>query len=198
MSQAPDLILASKSASRRAMVDGVALKYRAIPADLDERAIGDKFSDNPNKMATELARQKALAVAKNNPDALVIGSDSLVALDGKILNKADSSEEAEQKILTLSGKTHHLISAVAVAKGGVILWDACDHAAMTMRKFDENFAQSYVAKIGNAATDCVGAYQLEALGPWLFEKIEGDYFTILGMPLVQLLGYLQDYHGVKL
>ena len=198
MSRAPDLILASKSASRRSMLDGVALQYRAIPADLDERAIGDKYADNPKKMATELARQKALAVARNNPDALVIGSDSLVALDGKIFNKAENPKQAVQKILTLSGKTHHLISAVAVAKGGVILWDSCDSAAMTMRNFDEDFARDYVAKIGNAATDCVGAYQLEALGPWLFEKIEGDYFTILGMPLVQLLGYLQDYHGVKL
>ena len=198
MSPAPDLILASKSASRRAMLDSVALQYRAIPADLDERAIGDQYANNPKKMATELARQKALAVAAQNPDALVIGSDSLVALDGKIFNKADTPQEAVQKILTLSGKTHHLISAVAVVKGGVILWDSCDHAAMTMRNFDEDFARDYVAKIGNAATDCVGAYQLEALGPWLFEKIEGDYFTILGMPLVQLLGYLQDYQGVKL
>ena len=198
MSPAPDVILASKSASRRAMLDGVALKYRAIPADLDERAIGDQYANDPKKMATELARQKALAVASQNPDALVIGSDSLVALEGKIFNKADSAQEAVQKILSLSGKTHHLISAVAVAKGGVILWDSCDSAAMTMRNFDETFARDYVAKIGNAATDCVGAYQLEALGPWLFEKIEGDYFTILGMPLVQLLGYLQDYHGVKL
>lgn len=198
MKDAPELILASKSASRRAMLDGVDLQYRAIPADIDERAIGDKFAESPKKMATELARKKALFVAKNNPDALVIGSDSLVALEGKVFNKADSPQEAVEKILTLSGKTHHLISAVAVATGGVILWDACDSAAMTMRKFDEHFARDYVAKIGNAATDCVGAYQLEALGPWLFEKIDGDYFTILGMPLVQLLGYLQDYHGVKL
>jgi septum formation protein len=198
MSAAPTLILASKSASRRAMLDGVGLKYTAIPADLDERAIGDKFAAHPKKMATELARRKALAVAVKTPDALVIGSDSLVELDGEILNKAESLEDAVQKILTLSGKTHHLISAVAVAKGGVILWDSCDFATMTMRKFDEDFARTYVAKIGDAALDCVGAYQLEALGPWLFEKIEGDYFTILGMPLVQLLGYLQDYHGVKL
>lgn len=198
MTVPPKLILASKSASRRAMLDGVGLKYRAIPADLDERAIGDKFASDPKKMAIELARQKALAVAKDHPDALVIGSDSLVAMDGKIFNKAGSPQEAVQKLLSLSGKTHYLISAVAVATGGVILWDSCDNAAMTMRNFDQTFARNYVAKIGDAAMDCVGAYQLEALGPWLFENIEGDYFTILGMPLVQLLGYLQDYHEVTL
>ncbi|MAE51557.1 MAG: septum formation protein Maf [Micavibrio sp.] len=198
MSAPEQLILASKSASRRAMLDGVALDYQAMPADLDERAIAQKYTGNPRKMAIELARQKALAVAGNNPDALVIGSDSLVELDGKVYNKADTPEEAVNKILSLSGKTHHLISAVAVARGGIILWDYCDSAAMTMRTFDRDFAQNYIQKIGAAAMDCVGAYQLEALGPWLFEKIEGDYFTILGMPLVQLLGYLQDYHGVKL
>ena len=192
------LILASKSASRRAMLDGIALDYQAMPADLDERAIAKKHTGNPRKMAIELARQKALAVAGNNPDSLVIGSDSLVELDGQVYNKADSPEDAVNKILSLSGKTHHLISAVAVAHGGIILWDCCDSAAMTMRTFDRDFAQNYIQKIGAAAMDCVGAYQLEALGPWLFEKIEGDYFTILGMPLVQLLGYLQDYHGVKL
>lgn len=192
------LILASKSASRRAMLNAVGLRYEAIPADLDERGIAAQYEGSPKKIAIELARQKALAVAKLNPDAIVIGSDSLVELDGQIFNKADNAEDAKRKIMQLSGKTHHLISAVAVVSGGLVLWDYCDQAALTMRSFDEAFAARYIAKIGSAALDCVGAYQLEALGPWLFEKIEGNHFTILGMPLIPLLGYLQDYQGAKL
>ena len=100
--------------------------------------------------------------------------------------------------MTLSGKTHSLISGVAAARGKMVMWDSVQEAKLTMRKFDKDFANAYLDKIGDAAFDCVGAYQLEALGPWLFEKIEGDYFTILGMPLVKLLSYLQDYHELEL
>lgn len=192
------LILASKSASRQAMMKNAGLKFTAIPADIDERALDEKFAGEPQKLTKELARQKALSVARNNPDALVVGSDSVVALGEEIFNKAGNKQEALEKLMALSGKTHQLISAVAVASSGVILWDRVQIAELTMRKFDENFARLYIEKLGQAALDCVGAYQLEALGPWLFEKIEGDYFTILGMPLLPLLNYLQDYHDMTL
>lgn len=193
------IILASKSKSRQAMLAHAGLSVRAVPADIDERAIESKLDHDPQNLARELARQKALAVASEHTDALVIGSDSLVELDGEVLHKAANREEALTKLMKLSGKTHHLISSVAVVKGRIVLWDHTQSAALTMRSFDEDFARRYLDVIGEeAATSCVGSYQLEAHGPWLFEKIEGDYFTILGMPLIALLGYLQDYHEVSL
>lgn len=192
------LILASQSASRQEMLKNAGLKFEVIPANLDERAIEEKFSGDPQRVTRELARQKAIAIADQNIDALVIGSDSTVDFRGQCLSKANNKQEALEKLMMLSGRTHHLISSVSVAKGRTIMWDATEVATLTMRKFDEAFARDYLEKIGDAATSCVGAYQLEALGPWLFEKIEGDYFTILGLPLVKLLSYLQDYHGLKL
>lgn len=192
------LILASQSASRQEMLKNAGLKFEVIPANLDERAIEEKFSGDPQRVTRELARQKAIAIADQNIDALVIGSDSTVDFRGQCLSKANNKQEALEKLMMLSGRTHHLISSVSVAKGRTIMWDATEVATLTMRKFDESFARDYLEKIGDAATSCVGAYQLEALGPWLFEKIEGDYFTILGLPLVKLLSYLQDYHGLKL
>lgn len=194
----PNLILASKSAARRAMFDNVGLIYTAIPANIDERAVESRQDKSPQRLAKELARQKALNIASDHHNALVIGSDSVVALDDAIMHKANSRQEALDKLMSLSGQTHSLISAVAVAKGNVILWDAVDEARLTMRQFDKDFANTYLDKIGDAAFSCVGAYQLEALGPWLFEKIEGDYFTILGLPLVKLLSYLQEYHELEL
>ena len=192
------IILASKSASRRAMLDNIGLSYTAMPADIDERAIESNFSGDPSALALELASQKALFVSKSNPDTLVIGSDSLVEFEGQVLNKAETDKEALEKILMLAGNTHYLISSVAVVKDGILLWSHTQSASLTMRAFNEDFAQNYIEKIGDAAMSCVGAYQLESLGPWLFDKIDGDYFTILGMPLINLLSYLQTAHGVKL
>ena len=199
MTQAPSLILASKSQSRQMMLRNAGLDVRAVPANIDERGIEASLNKSPADLARELARQKALAVAAEYPDALVIGSDSLVELDGEVLHKAENNEQALIKLLKMSGKTHHLISSVAVVKGRLVLWDHTDSAALRMRNFDGQFVKRYLDAIGEqAATSCVGSYQLEAHGPWLFEKIEGDYFTILGMPLIPLLGYLQDYHEVSL
>lgn len=199
MTQAPSLILASKSQSRQMMLRNAGLDVRAVPANIDERGIEASLNKSPADLARELARQKALAVAAEYPDALVIGSDSLVELDGEVLHKADNNEQALIKLLKMSGKTHHLISSVAVVKGRLVLWDHTESAALRMRNFDGQFVKRYLDTIGEqAATSCVGSYQLEAHGPWLFEKIEGDYFTILGMPLIPLLGYLQDYHEVSL
>lgn len=193
-----NIILASKSASRNAMMKNAGIKFKAVPADIDERAIEEKLDNDPHKITRELSRQKALAVAANHKEALVVGSDSVVALDNQILHKAVNKDEALDKLMTLSGKTHSLISGVAVARGKMVMWDSVQEAKLTMRKFDKDFANAYLDKIGDAAFSCVGAYQLEALGPWLFDKIEGDYFTILGMPLVKLLSYLQDYHELEL
>lgn len=199
MSENPHIILASKSAARKMMLENAGLRFEAIAADIDERGIEANFNHSPANLARELARQKALRLAESYPDALVIGSDSLVECEGEVLHKAENTDAALRKLMALSGKTHHLISAVSVAKGRMILWDHVQQASLTMRKFDENFTRHYLETIGkDAALNSVGSYQLEAQGAWLFEKIEGDYFTILGMPLIPLLAYLQDYHGVKL
>ncbi|MFN3700796.1 MAG: Maf family protein [Alphaproteobacteria bacterium] len=200
------VILASKSAARRQMLEQVGLVFDSIPAQIDERAIEARFENSapaatanlsaPEALSQELARQKALFVAKDNPQALVIGSDSVVALGDEILHKAQNMDEAFAKLQRLSGQTHRLISSVAVARGQVVLWSKIETASLTMRQFDAAFLQRYLRRVGpKAALSCVGAYKLEAEGAWLFSEIKGDYHTILGMPLIPLLNYLQDYHA---
>jgi septum formation protein len=199
------VILASKSAARRQMLEQVGLVFDSIPAQIDERAIEARFENSapaaaslsaPEALSQELARQKALFVAKNSPQALVIGSDSVVALGDEILHKAQNMNEAFAKLQRLSGQTHQLISSVAVARGQVVLWDKTEIASLTMRKLDTASLKLYLERVGpQTALGCVGAYKLEAEGAWLFNEIKGDYHTILGMPLIPLLNYLQDYHA---
>lgn len=197
----PHIILASKSFGRRQVLEGAGLKFTAIPAQIDERAIEERLHqiDAGNEdIALELAKEKALAVSKDSPDALIIGSDQILDCEGQALHKAANKKEALEKLQFLRGKTHSLISSVCLAHKGEILWSAIDTAHLTMHNLDDEVLLDYMEKAGEALTGCVGAYALESYGSWLFEKIEGNYFTILGLPLLPLLTELRSNQGVKI
>lgn len=195
------LILASKSYGRRQILEGAGLSFDSHPADIDERRIEARLQEieaSNEDIALELAKEKALAISALHPESLVIGSDQILECEGKALHKAATKEEAQDKLRFLKGKTHSLISSVCLAKGGDILWSAIDTAHLTMHDLDESSLQNYVDEAGEALTGCAGAYALERHGAWLFEKIEGNYFTILGLPLLPLLTELRTAHGVMI
>lgn len=196
-SDLPLLILASGSAARQAMLRQAGLEFDILPAQIDEAALlHERRGDSPPEKALFLAREKALNVSRENPEALVIGSDQILCLGDEIFNKAVNRYDALQKLRMLSGKTHRLISAVAVARNGCVLWDHADHADLTMRKLEEGFLAAYALLAEEALTSCVGGYQIEGAGAWLFKDIKGDFFTIMGMPLLPLLGYLYEEHRI--
>ena len=186
------LILASQSATRQALLRRAKVQFEARPADLDERGIEQtsRLSDAA-AVAALLAKEKALHVGRAHPDAYVIGADQTLALGTKIFAKADDRAQAREQLKSLCGRTHELHSAVAVVKGGEILFESISTAHMTMRPLSDVQLEAYLDLAGEAVTASVGGYQLEGAGVHLFEKIEGDYFTILGLPLLPLLGFLR-------
>lgn len=190
------IILASKSKGRQDMLRGAGIEFQAIPADIDEAIIQNDNALSPEEKAQRLAREKALYVANSNNDAYVIGSDQILELDGHIFSKAQDKAGAIEKLKTLRGKSHRLISAVSVVRGGAVVWETYDAAVLTMHDFDDDFLMQYADKADFALTGCVGAYALESVGSWLFEKVEGDFFTVLGMPLLPLLSFLRT-EGLK-
>ncbi len=197
----PVLVLASQSRARGEMLRNAGLVFETAPASLDETALMKEMQQKklpPHKIADELARKKALAVGAKFPDALVIGADQILECDGALVDKANSPQEALEKLKMLRGKTHRLVSAVAVAKAGTVFWSHHEEAQLSMHEFDDAFLEKYCAKAGQALTASVGAYELEGLGAQLFTEVKGDYFAILGLPLLTLLGYLREYHGVGL
>lgn len=191
------LVLASKSVARINMLKSAGLQFETHPADIDEAPLQNS-SHGPSEIAEKLAAQKALNVSALFPDAFVIGADQVLECGGKLLHKALNENEAREKLKTLRGKTHQLISAVCVAQGDKILWQTRQSASLTMHAFDDDFLERYIECAGEALTRSVGAYELESLGVRLFETVQGDYFTILGMPLLPLLKYLQSEQGLKL
>lgn len=185
-------ILASQSASRRALLAGAGLSFETEPADLDERALqqGSGLRD-PRAIAALLARAKAAHVARRNPGRHVIGADQTLALGERLFSKPADRAAAAEQLRLLSGRTHQLHSAVAVARDDAILFEATLLASMTMRSLSDQSIDLYLARAGGAVTQSVGAYQLEALGVHLFERIDGDHFTILGLPLLPLLDFFR-------
>lgn len=191
-----ELVLASASPSRAALLSAAGLSFETRPAHLDEAAMRQALSANgqgpePVDVAEILASAKAQTVSEARPSALVIGGDQVLALDGEILAKPANMDEARATLLKLRGKTHHLHAAVCVARGGEILWTHTDTAALTMRALSPKFIGIYLAAAGENVLSSVGAYQLESLGVHLFADIRGDYFTILGLPLLPLLDCLR-------
>ncbi|MBA2126131.1 septum formation protein Maf [Hyphomicrobium methylovorum] len=201
MSEANRLILASGSAARRSMLEAAGLTFRVVPADVDEPAIRTAAEASgkdvsPAAIAGLLASEKAQAVSRAYPEALVIGADQVLAFENRILSKEHSISGARQTLLELRGKSHMLVSAVALARNGAVVWQSSDTAKLTMRNFSTAFLESYLENSGERILSCVGCYELEGLGVQLFERIEGDYFTILGLPLLPLLACLRDENMV--
>jgi septum formation protein len=195
------LILASGSSIRRTMMKGAGLRFSVQTAAIDERSLEDQLGAvAPEELAVALATAKAQAVGEtvspSNQGSLIIGADQVLEHEGKLLHKAETRAEANNKLAQLQGSTHHLIAAVALVKNGETLWTGHDRASLTMRPLSEAERSAYLDRAGDAATQSVGAYRLEELGSTLFERIEGDYFTILGLPLLPLLAALRE-HGIE-
>lgn len=186
------LVLASRSAIRRALLESADIPVDVSAPDLDERAIeAGAGLLSPTEAALLLAREKAQAVVAPHPGQLVLGADQTLALGQTRFTKPADTEAARSQLRSLSGRTHELCSAIAVAKDGGVVFSHCEVARMTMRSLSEPFLDAYLQAAGSAVTTSVGGYQLEKLGIHLFERIEGDHFTILGLPLMQLLGFLR-------
>jgi septum formation protein len=186
------LILASQSRARQALLANAGIDFEAVPAELDERAL-QKASDlsAPGEIAALLAREKALAVSQQKPGKFVIGADQTLALGTRLFSKPAGRAQAAEQLRALAGHSHELHSAVAVARDGKILFENVAVARMTMRQLGEAEIDVYLDEAREAVTTSVGAYQLEGLGVHLFERIEGDHFTILGLPLLPLLAFLR-------
>ncbi len=187
------LILASQSRARQALLANAGISLEAVAAEIDERALQQASSRSaPGDIAALLARTKALSVSTRRPGNFVIGADQTLALGTRLFTKPNSRAQAAEQLRTLAGRSHELHSAVAVARDGKVLFESADIARMTMRRLDEAEIEAYLNEAGAAVTSSVGAYQLEALGVHLFERVEGDHFTILGLPLLPLLAFLRS------
>jgi septum formation protein len=189
------LILASKSAARAAMLAHAGIAVECEPAEIDERGLDRTWSaagHGPGEIACLLAEAKAAAVAGKRPGRIVIGADQTLALGDRRYSKPESRAEARAQLLSFRGRTHHLHSAVALARDGEILFATVASAAMHVRDFSDAFLDSYLATMGDRVLSSVGCYQVEGLGLQLFERIDGDYFTILGLPLLPLLDFLRQ------
>jgi septum formation protein len=176
------------------------LSFEIDPSGVDEEEItrsllADRAS--PQEIAETLAETKALRVSTRRPDTLVVGGDSTLAANGRLFDKPTNMAAARKQLMALRGQTHELFSAVVVARNGTRIWHWNERARLTMRPFNEAFLDAYLARAGEALLTSVGAYQLEGLGAHLFSRVDGDYFTILGLPLLPLLSFLSG-HGVGL
>jgi septum formation protein len=187
------LVLASKSPTRRAMFEAVGVPVEVIPADINERAIEDLegATPDPGELALILSWKKANEVSFSLPARVVIAADQTLAIGSARLHKPKDRTEAREQLAMLRGKSHTLYSAVTVVQDGLVLFETLDNARLRMRNFSDAFLDRYLDAAGPAVTESVGGYQLEKLGSHLFDRIDGDHFTILGLPLLPLLDFLR-------
>jgi septum formation protein len=186
------LVLASKSAPRRAILEAAGIPVEVCPADIDERSLENAAAPGaPALVAKLLAREKAKAVAARMPGRLVLGADQTLALGERRFDKPADRAAARHQLRLLAGNTHELFSAIAFVRDGDLLSEHLHVARMTMRPFGDRFLEAYLDAAGPAVTASVGAYQVEGLGSHLFESFEADHFTILGLPLLDALGFLR-------
>jgi septum formation protein len=191
------LVLASGSAARRQMLEAAGLSFDVEVPRVDEEAAKASLRAGglkPRDQADALAELKALSVSRSRPD-FVIGADQMLALGGDVFDKPKDAAEARQHLLRLRGQTHELITAAVVAREGAIIWRHIDTPKLKMRPFSEAFLDDYLARAGDDVLRSVGAYQLEGIGAQLFERVDGDYFSVLGLPLLPLLAFLRQ-HGI--
>ena len=186
------LILASQSRARQMLLANAGIDFEAAPAHIDERAIQEAILPaSPSDIAARLAREKAQVVSARKPGRHVVGADQTLALGERLFNKPDGRAQALAQLQALAGQSHELHSAVAVARDGKLLFEHVTIATLIMRPLRESEIATYLDEAGDAVISSVGAYQLEGLGVHLFDRIEGDHFTILGLPLLPLLGFLR-------
>jgi septum formation protein len=193
------LVLASKSAARRAVLEGAGVPYEAATAGVDEDAVKTALlaqGASPRDIADALAELKAIRVSMKRPD-YVVGADQTLEFEGGLYDKVETVADARARLLLLRGRPHKLHSAVVVAKDGTPIWREVVTATLTMRDFSDAFLDDYLAVEGEAALGSVGCYRLEGPGSQLFSRIEGDYFAILGLPLMGLLDLLRRHGIVK-
>lgn len=191
------LILASASTSRRAMLEAAGVAFTVCPAAIDERAVERAWTGGPDDhLVAGLSAAKALAVAATTDAEFVLGSDSLVVVDGKRFDKPTSRENAAEHLRFFSGRMLELYSGAALTKNGILKWDGWDRALLEVRDLSDTFIDRYLDAEWPAVAGCVGVFRIEAMGVQLFESIEGSYFTILGMPLMHVLWALRQFGAI--
>lgn len=189
----PPIVLASTSAVRAQLLRNAGLDFAAIPARIDEQAFRAALAADtvsPRDQADALAEGKASKISRRHPEAVVIGCDQILELKGAVLSKPSNIRAARDQLLALRGQTHMLHSAAVVYENGTPVWRHVGTARLTMRAFSDAYLDAYLGRLGTQACTTVGSYRLEGEGIRLFDRIQGDYFTILGLPLLELLGYL--------
>lgn len=196
----PPVVLASRSASRTALLSAAGVRFDSRSPGVDEAAAKASLQSEgatPREVADALAELKAVRTS-GRAEGLVIGADQTLDLDGQLIDKAESLQEARERLIALRGRPHKLHSAVVVARDGTPIWREVKSATLWMRPFSDAFLDDYLRREGEELLGSVGCYRLEGLGVQLFERIEGDYFTILGLPMLGLLDLLRRYEAVAI
>ena len=196
-SKLPPFILASQSSARRSLLEEAGVAFMAVASNVDEDAIKRPYikkNSTAEALALELARAKAETVSQQYPYSFVLGADQILDCAGTFLDKPKSISEARDHLSGLRGRSHRLVNGLVVVKGGEIQWSHTAIATLYMRDFSDAFLDDYLKRSGDILLSSVGAYRLEALGGQLFDRIEGDYFTVLGLPLLPLLSFLRHIH----
>jgi len=193
-SKLPPLILASQSSSRRNLLEAAGVPFMTVSSDVDEYAIKQEHSGSVESLCLKLAKAKAQAVSSLYPYSYVLGTDQVLDCNGQIFNKPNSLQDVRTQLSQLSGHRHRLVNGLAIVKGSKEQWTYTVFATLKMRKFSNAFLDDYIKQIDDNLLSSVGGYQLESRGSQLFEHIDGDYFTILGLPLLPLLAYLRKIH----
>ena len=189
------LVLASGSPFRKALLQAAGIEFETLPADIDERAVEQPVRESgatPDEIATALALAKGRSVSSLRPTDFIIGCDQVMSMDGVLFHKCASLDDARAQLASMRGRTHRLSSGMAIVRNDEVLWSHVSAANMTFRNFSDAFLDGYMDRAGGKVLLSVGAYQYEGLGQQLFEKVEGDYFTIIGLPMLPLLAALRD------